>query len=105
MSDVLPIEDQLAAQALDIALRMERLAEEGDWDDIPKLASSLRDTVLGVPEEDRRALLLKLKRSNDQVESIVRRARREIEEQLSGLRVGRDATRAYQATNDMASGT
>ena len=102
MSDSLPdaMEDQLEGQALDIALRMERCAELGEWTDVHRLSAELRDAVEVVPETLRRDVVLSLQKSNTQVHSAVVGARKELEEQLATLRTGRDAAKAYQANGD-----
>jgi hypothetical protein len=95
------LEDQVEAQALDLAHRMQRSAEVGDWTDVHSLSVQLRDAVTGVPEDRRRTLLLSLKQSNNVLQSTVVDAKKGLEEQLSMLRQGRNATRAYQATGEM----
>ena len=102
MSKQLPdsMEDQLEAQALDIALRMERCAELGEWTDVHRLSVELREAVQVVPEDVRRDVVLSLQKSNAQVHSAVVGARRNIEEQLSTLRTGRSAAKAYRANGD-----
>ena len=102
MSEHLPdsMEDQLEGQALDIALRMERCAELGEWTDVHRLAVELRDAVQVIPEEARRDVVLSLQKSNSQVHSTVVDAKKTIEEQLSTLRTGRSAAKAYQANSD-----
>ena len=95
-------EDQLNISPLDIASRMEVLASEGEWDEIEKLSLHLRDSVNTVPLEKRRDVWLALQRSNDLVQSMVTNARRDVKEQLSSIRRGRDAAKAYGVTNNMA---
>ena len=101
MTESLPdIEDQLEGRALDIALRMERCAEMGQWTDVHSLTVELRQAVEDVPVEARRDLVLSLQKSNAQVHSAVVGAKQTIEEQLSTLRTGRDAAKAYKANGD-----
>ena len=102
MSDKLPdsMEDQLEGQALDIALRMERCAELGQWTDVHRLSVELRDAVQVVPEEARRDVVLSLQKSNSEVHSTVVDAKKNLEEQLSTLRTGRSAAKAYRANGD-----
>ena len=102
MSDKLPdsIEDQLEGQSLDIALRMERCAELGQWTDVHRLSVELRDSVQAVPEEARRAVVLSLQKSNSLVHSTVVDAKKTIEDQLTTLRTGRDAAKAYKANGN-----
>ena len=94
------MEDQLEGQALDIALRMERCAELGQWTDVHRLSVELREAVQVVPEKARRDVVLSLQKSNSQVHSTVVDARKSIEEQLSTLRTGRSAAKAYRANGD-----
>lgn len=95
------IEDQLEGRALDIALRMERCAEMGQWTDVHSLSAELREAVQDVPEESRRDVVLSLKKSNAQVHSAVVGAKKTIEEQLTTLRTGRSAAKAYKANGDV----
>ena len=94
------MEDQLEGQALDIALRMERCAELGQWTDVHRLSVELREAVQVVTEKARRDVVLSLQKSNSQVHSTVVDARKSIEEQLSTLRTGRSAAKAYRANGD-----
>ena len=101
MTESLPdIEDQLEGRALDIALRMERCAEMGQWTDVHSLSVELREAVQDVPEESRRDIVLSLQKSNAQVHSAVVGAKKNIEEQLTTLRTGRSAAKAYKANGD-----
>ena len=94
--------DQLAISALDIANRMEVLASEGEWEEIESMSQHLRDAVLRVPVESRREVLLALQRSTDIVQSMVKNARRDIKTQLSTLKQGKAAAKAYGATNQLS---
>ncbi len=95
-------EDQLAISPLDIAARMEVLAAEGEWQEIENLSQHLRDAVLNVPVKERRDVLLALQKSTDIVQSMVKNARRDTKSQLSSIRRGRDAKKAYGVTDRMA---
>jgi hypothetical protein len=94
------IEDQLEGRALDIAMRMERCAEMGEWTDVHSLSVELRDAVQEVPVESRRDLVLSLQKSNAEVHSAVSGAKKTIEEQLTTLRTGRSAAKAYKANGN-----
>ena len=87
---------------LELAARMEALAAEGDWTQIEVLSRQLREAVANVPPNERREILLAVQRSTDAIQSIASSARNEVKNQLSGLRRGRDATRAYGVTDRMA---
>lgn len=99
------LEDQVEAQALDMAARMERMAADGEWTNLHQISADIRDAVMAVPEKDRRNLLLRLQHSNQLVQELVQGARKRLEEQLASLRVGRDAAEAYEVTNKMTGGS
>ena len=88
-------------ESADIAEQMEQLAANGEWDQIVALSSRLRDSVSSIPEVERREILLSLQRSNDIVHSMVSNARKDIQTQLSSLRRGQSAAKAYKQTTRM----
>jgi hypothetical protein len=91
--------DQTPAEIVqDMAETMESMASEGDWERVEDIAVRLRAAVMQVPEHERRSLLLAVRHSTDKVHAAAESARHEITGKLSGIRRGRDATRAYKAT-------
>ncbi len=84
------------ATVLAMCARMEELAIAGDWDDVEDIAVRLRTAVMHVPEADRRAVLLAVKRSTDKVEAGAKKARENVTDKLSELRRGQVAKKAYE---------
>lgn len=96
------MQDQLDISPLDIGSRMERLADEGEWQEIEALSRLLRDAVLRVPEAERPDVLARVQQSHDYVQSLASKAHLDIKEQLSALRRGKAAAEAYNVTDQMA---
>jgi len=84
------------ATVMAMCARMEELAIAGDWDDVGEIAARLRTAVMDVPEADRRAVLLVVKRSTDKVEAGAKKARGNVTDRLSELRRGQAAKKAYE---------
>lgn len=85
-----------ATEALDIAKRMEAHAEAGDWDQIEVLAERLRTAVTDVPEAERRAVLIAVQRSIDNIAAGASRARQTVSGKIAELRRGQVAKKAYE---------
>lgn len=81
---------------LAMCARMEELAIAGDWDDVEDIAARLRTAVMLVPEVERRAVLLRVKRSTEKVEAGAKKARENVTDKLSELRRGQAAKKAYE---------
>jgi len=95
--------DSVAADSpLELTARMEALAEDGEWAEIAALSVRLRDSVARVQADKRRDILLAVQRSTDTIHTIASRARNDVQGQLSSLRRGRDAAKAYGLTDQMA---
>jgi hypothetical protein len=90
------LEHTAEATVLAMCTRMEELAVAGDWDDVEDIAERLRTAVMQVPEADRRAVLLAVKRSTDKVEAGAKKARDNVTDKLSELRRGQAAKKAYE---------
>ena len=90
------LEETPASFVLEMAEQMEALAAEGEWERIEDIAVRLRAAVLGVPEPQRRSLLIAVQRSTDRVVAGARQARQAVSGKLSELRRGQVAKKAYE---------
>ena len=87
--------DSADAVALEMATAMQAHAAAGEWDLVDELAVRIRTAISRVPERRRRDVILAVERHLEQVQSRVQNSRQEIADQLSAIRRGQDATRAY----------
>lgn len=78
---------------------MEACAAAGEWERATEIAAGLRQAVMRVPGAQRREALLAAQRCLRQVHGLAHAAKGEVSDQLSALRRGRDATRAYTHTD------
>lgn len=83
------------AVVLNMLERIEALASNGEWDSTERLAVRIRSALLDVPEDARHSILVAVAQSVERVQTMVLSSRNEVTEQLSGIRRGRAATRAY----------
>ena len=81
--------------ALETTAKLERSAEQGNWDRVEELSQRLRHIVAGVPEQDRRRVLLAAQQSMAKAQQLAAAARNHVTEKLSKIRRGRDAAKAY----------
>jgi hypothetical protein len=84
------------ADVMQLSEQMERLAAAGEWEQIERIASQLRAAVMNVPETERRAVLLAVQRSTQNVAAGARQAREDVSGKLSELRRGQVAKKAYE---------
>lgn len=84
-----------AAIALQMTDRMERLATNAEWDKVEQLAVRIKNTLLEIPQGDRRASVLSANNSLERVQTLVLASRHDVTDKLSELRRGRAATAAY----------
>jgi len=77
---------------------MERLAAAGDWDNIALILQSLPGLIAGIPEQERRDILLAARNRVDRIHTQAIEKSEEIGSQLAGLKTGRRAAASYQAT-------
>jgi len=89
------IEQSPESVVLQLSASMESLAAEEDWQGVESIAEELRRAALQVPETERREMLLAVRRSIENVQALAVEARRCVSEKLSGIRRGKNATRAY----------
>ncbi len=89
------IEASPADVAIDMMARMESLAESGDWNRVEQLAVRLRNTILEIPQAERRASIISIGHCLERLQIKVLVSRGEVTEKLSDIRRGRVATRAY----------
>lgn len=89
------IEANPAARILDMASLMERVAANGEWKRTEQLAAKLKTAVLEVPARERGRLMTSIVDSIEKVQTMAMASRAEVTEKISGIRRGRDATRAY----------
>ena len=78
---------------------MEHRARDGQWEDIENLAVKLRAAVMLVPAHERREALLAAGRSLEAVRALALEAKDQVTEKLSAIRRGKDAAKAYAATD------
>jgi hypothetical protein len=81
--------------ALEMAASMEEHASAGDWERVEELAVRIRGVVMQVPENQRRDVILAVRRRLQQVNTIAEKHRGDVAERLSVIRRGRHAARAY----------
>lgn len=81
---------------LEMSEHMTALAAAGDWDELERLAVRLRAAVSGIPANRRRELMEKLQERLAILTEIARNARKDVSRELSHLRRGKVATRAYE---------
>jgi len=81
---------------LEMSEHMTALASAGDWDEIERLAIRLRGAFSNVPERRRRELMDTVQFRLASITDEARKARREVSRELSQLRRGRQAARAYE---------
>ena len=84
---------------LEMSEVMESCAASGEWERVEEIATSLRSAVMQVPERLRRDAMLAVQRSVEQVHALAQGARSDVGDQLSGLRRGQDARKAYEFTD------
>ena len=89
------MEAKPAATALELARRMEDMANKEDWTHVEDIAGRLRHVLLQIPQSERRDVLLRLRRSVETVQGLALQARKDVTGRLSAIRRGRDANRAY----------
>jgi len=92
------MEAKPAATALELVRRMEDLASKEDWTHVEDIAGRLRHILLQIPQSERREVLLRIRRSVETVQGLALHARQDVTGQLSAIRRGRDANRAYART-------
>lgn len=81
---------------LELTQVMESCAESGEWEKVEEIATHLRSAVMQIPERRRRDALLSAQRSIGLVESLAKGERGVVKDQLSALRRGEDARKAYE---------
>ena len=74
-------------------------AANENWDDVEECAVRLRAAVMDVPARDRKEALLAARRSIEAVESLAREARGQVAGRLSKIRLGREMSAAYGASD------
>jgi len=84
---------------LEMSQVMESCAAAGEWERVEEIATTLRSAVMLVPERLRRDALLAVQRSVEEVHALAQGARSEVGDQLSVLRRGQDARKAYEFTD------
>ncbi|MGI9271250.1 MAG: hypothetical protein ACR2QT_05705 [Woeseiaceae bacterium] len=84
---------------LEMSQVMETCAASGEWERVEEIAETLRGAIMQVPERRRRDALLAVQRSIEQVHTLAQGARNEVGDQLSVLRRGQDARKAYEFTD------
>ena len=84
-----------AGAALDLAERMQSLADAGDWEDVETLVRELNEAVTRVPDAERWQVVQALRRRLDTVAGMARQAREDVSGQLSKLRRGEEVRKAY----------
>lgn len=90
--------DPLQAAAR-IVVAMEAAAAAGEWDDVEELAKKLQNSILDVPERERRQVLLAARQSVQNVQLRAQEARDDIAGKLTALQRGRDMAAAYSGTD------
>ncbi|MGI9233114.1 MAG: hypothetical protein ACR2RD_05735 [Woeseiaceae bacterium] len=85
-----------ATLALDVAKQMETHADAGDWDRIEVLAERLRALVTEVPDAERRAVLVAVQRSINNIAAGATEARQTVSGKMAELRRGQVAKKAYE---------
>lgn len=93
------MERSAADTASEMIAAMEAHAARGEWQSVEDIAAKLRNAVTQIPENKRRETLLAARRSIESVTTLAQNARNEVTEKLSAIRRGKDATRAYSATD------
>lgn len=93
------MERSAADTASEMIAAMEAHAARGEWQRVEDIAAKLRSAVTQIPENKRRETLLTARRSIEGVTALAQNARNEVTEKLSAIRRGKDATRAYSATD------
>lgn len=81
---------------LEMTQHMEVLVTNRDWPEIERLSARLHRALLDVPESRRRSLVLLVQRCTERVASEVTNARSEVTGQISALRRGQAAAKAYE---------
>ena len=90
------IRDSAASTVIEMSERIEALAAAGEWDQIEALTVRLQAAVTKVPEAERRAVLLAVQCSIDNVANAASRARKDVSGKLTELRRGQAAKKAYE---------
>jgi len=84
-----------AAVAMQLATRMEALAASAQWDKVEQLTVRIRNTLLEIPDRERRAAVLEVTQSFERVQTLALASRHDVTDKLSEIRRGRAATAAY----------
>jgi len=91
-----------AEQARELGERMERLAEEGNWQRVQAVVNKLNQVLVQIPKSERREALMAASRNIENVQSMAEYARRSVVEKLSAMQRGRKAQQSYQVTGQSA---
>lgn len=78
--------------------QMESLAAAGDWSELEDIVLRLRSTVLMVPEQDRRDVMIAMRRSTDKIARLATNARQEVTGRIASIRRGQAAAKAYDSS-------
>jgi SH3-like domain-containing protein len=78
--------------------QMESLAAAGDWSELEDIVLRLRSTVLTVPEQDRRDVMIAMRRSTDKIARLATNARQEVTGRIASIRRGQAAAKAYDSS-------
>jgi 5-methylthioribose kinase len=88
--------DSAASAVIEMSERIEALAAAAEWDQIEDITVRLQAAVTKVPEAERRAVLLAVQCSIDNVANAARLARQSVSGKLTELRRGQVAKKAYE---------
>lgn len=84
--------------ALEMSQHLETLAAAGAWSELEDLVVRLRSAVIRVPAADRRAVLVAIRRTTENVALAAANAREEVAGRLSTIRRGQVAAKAYDGS-------
>lgn len=90
------LRDEPGAEALEMIDALRARAEAGDWPDVEHLLVRLQSAVMQVPESERRAVLVHVKRAMEDVAAKAESARADVTDRLAALRLGQRAAKAYE---------
>ncbi|MGI9237621.1 MAG: hypothetical protein ACR2QZ_09505 [Woeseiaceae bacterium] len=85
-----------ATLVLDVAKEMEAHADAGDWDRIEVLTERLRALVMDVPDSERRAVLVAVQRSINNIAAGATDAKQTVSGKIAELKRGQVAKKAYE---------
>ena len=88
--------DSAKTIALEMAEHIETLAAAGEWEEVEDIVVRLKSTVMKVPEAERRAVIVAVQQSLEEVAAAARNARQDVTIKVTELRRGQAAKKAYE---------